>query len=64
MHTLVSFHTHLCCCMQAEELSGAGVKILRLEKKVAGAEEESARKVALEREETAKFRDALDLQEM
>ena len=37
---------------------------MRLEKKVAGAEEESARKVALEREETVKFREALNLQEM
>ena len=37
---------------------------MRLEKKVGGAEEESARKVALEREETAKFKEALDLQEM
>ena len=49
--------------MQAEEQSEAGVKVMRLEKKVAGAEEECARKVALEREETTKFKEALDLQE-
>lgn len=52
-----------CIHIQAEELSEAGVKVSRLEKKVAGAEEESARKVAQEREETAKFKEALDEQE-
>ena len=39
------------------------MKVSRLEKKVAGAEEESARKVAEEKEETAKFRAALNEQE-
>ena len=60
------YHQHLClpASPQAEELSGLGVKVLRLEKKVAGAEEECSRKVALEREETDKFREALNLQEM
>ena len=50
--------------MQAEELSESGVKVMRLGKKVAGAEEDCARKVTLEREETDKFREALNLQEM
>ena len=50
--------------MQAEALSESGVKVMRLEKKVGGAEEECACKMALEREETAKFREALNLQEM
>lgn len=39
------------------------MKVSRLEKKVAGAEEESARKVEREKEETAKIREALDNQE-
>jgi dynactin 1 len=50
--------------MKAEELSESGVKVMRLGKKVAGAEEDCARKVTLEREETDKFREALNLQEM
>ena len=39
------------------------MKVSRLEKKVAGAEEECARKVALEKQETTKFKEALDEQE-
>ena len=49
--------------MQAEEISEASVKISRLDKKVASAEEDSARKVDQEKEETAKFRAALEEQE-
>ena len=39
------------------------MKARKLEKKVAGAEEESARKVAQEKTETAKFKEALEEQE-
>lgn len=68
LHTYTSVTLTLCPIpatsdIQAEELSEASVKVSRLEKKVAGAEEESGRKVAREKEETAKFREALDKQE-
>ena len=63
MHARTHTHTHTHTHTQAEELSEAGVKVSRLEKKVAGAEEESARRVAQEKEETAKFKAALDEQE-
>ena len=51
------------CLLQAQELSEAGVKIGLLEKKVDTADSECAKKVAVEREEVQRFKDAMDEQE-